>query len=517
MPTINDRKLVSNIVACIQLYTKLYRQNKDILQTIWTDLCQRLKTDSVIRKTHIDILMHFFDAFSEIQPNLYCDLAVVATIQTLLKSSQRDERKCGYYLFKKIINCFMAASQDVNNISFPAEYSHQIEQSWLSYITILENLEENQSHLILPSLRNLNELIVGKQLQSSWLDILFMRIITHKNNLVLRWSIEFFLNTFTCSELRLDILKLLLEALNSNILYNCEGYFVSKECLMSFFKGDLTNVYVLLGDINWKSIPLHMILSTLHGNDAPKSLTHEQVLRIAPRVRALQDCRIRQATVAVANKLFVENVEKMSMSEYVIYVETLYNSTDKYNVFEQLYKKTQTFDEIIKQVAFKGRFYEILVANIDYTTPEEFTNFLKKIPVAKHGWLKLLPFHFNYEQGSQLLQFTELYGINFIEYITNNPLMKIFDDFDQHLCCDPDDKAECEQRRISAIAFYVHNLQTLDNVSDETFKILFNYKLTEKTIRKLCSCLSTTSTIFDNWIIDNLIELMATVRNEYEE
>ncbi|XP_075148280.1 uncharacterized protein LOC142222166 [Haematobia irritans] len=501
----SDRQLVSNIIACIQLYANTNTENNNLFHQIWSSL----KANSISGKTHIDIFIQLFDEFSQIQADLCSDMAVITTIQSLLKSSQRDDRKCGYYLFKKILQSFMISSKKAN--------SQQIEKSWLTYITILENLEENQSHLILPSLKNLQDLIVGKQMESSWMDILFSRIINHKNNLALRWSLEFFLTTFTSNDLHMNVLKELLEACNSNILYNCEGYFLDKKYFLSFLKGDLSHLYVLLGDINWKSVPLHNLLSILENNDLPPSITYDQVLKIVSRVRALQDCHIRQASVIIVNRLFRDIVEKMTLMEYIMYVETLYNTSDRHNIYEQFYKKIPGHIENLQQAngnIFKGRFYEILVANIEDTSPMELADALKKIPLSKHGWLKFLPFHFDLKSGNDL-QFTALYGINLNDCISSS-LKQIFEYFDFHLSCNPDDKNEIEQRRISAIAFYIHQLQTLDHVDENTLKVLFNYKLTEKMIEKLCMCLETTNKCLDKWIIENLIDLVASVRNENE-
>ncbi|XP_059218422.1 uncharacterized protein LOC106089434 isoform X2 [Stomoxys calcitrans] len=508
LTNINERKLIVNIIACIQLYTKTYKGNDDLYQLIWT----ALKSSSMSEKAHVDIFIQLFDEFSTIQPNLYIDLGVIETVQSLLKSQQRDERKCGYYLFKKIINCFTLSSKNANNILFSSEYAQQIERSWMTYITILENLEENQSHLILPSLQNLDELIAGKQLQSSWMDILFSRIIIHKNNQVLRWSLEYFMTTFTSSDLNVQVLKELLEACNTNVLYNCEGYFLDRKYFCSFLKGDLTNLYTLLGDVNWKSVPLHNLLSILEENEVPKSLTNDQVLKVASRVRALQDYHIRKDVVILVNRLFEDIVEDMTLMEYIVYVEMLCNATDKLNVFEQLYKKITKNGVIVEIVdgTFKGRFYEILVNNIEDTTPVEFTNFLKQIPMAKHGWLKFLPFHFNFTNGKEL-HFTKMYGIDIVDYITVS-LMESFENFDNHLTSDPDDKMECEQRRIAAIAFYIHNLETLDDVTEEIFQEIFNYVLPKKTIENLCNRLYETNRILDKWIIDDLIELAASSR-----
>ncbi|XP_073814603.1 uncharacterized protein [Musca autumnalis] len=504
LSTIADRKLVANIVACIHLYTKLCKNNSEIIQLILKDLLECLKTTSVKRKIHVDILMQLFDDFCGIRTDLYNDAVIVATTQSLLKSNQREDRKCGYYLLKKTINVLLVISQKENKI-IPTN----LERSWIAYVTILENLEENQSHLILPSLDNLNDLVNSKVIHSSWLDILFVTILSHKNSLVVRWSIEYFLNTFTCSEISCEVLKQLLEACNSNMLYNYEGYFLNREYFLKFLQGDLTKLYELMGEINWKSVPLDNLLTILMKNTtapAEDAISYEQMLNIAARVRALQDYYIRQSTLSVVNRHFERIVENMTMKEYVNYIVTLCNPTDKYDLLQQFYKKLPTLDCTNANSLFKGRFYEILLANIGSIHYVEFVEFLKQLPISMHGWLKYLPFHFQFHREDILQEFFKLYSLNIEDYMELH--LPVFD---------TNDKNEYDQHLLSAIAFYVEHLKSFDDVDEEKLKIIFNHKLTDRIILKICCLLDHTNKTLDHWIITNLLEQIATFKDNPPE
>uniref|UniRef100_A0A1I8MW94 tRNA/rRNA methyltransferase SpoU type domain-containing protein n=1 Tax=Musca domestica TaxID=7370 RepID=A0A1I8MW94_MUSDO len=504
LPTTVDRKLVANIIACLHLYRKMHKDNSGLIQIILTDLLECLKTISVHRKTHVDILMQLFDDFCAINSDLYCEPVVIATIQTLLKSSQREERKSAYYLLKKMI-LFFIKSQKEKGILLSSDYWQNIERHWLIYATILENLEENQSHLILPSLDNLKDVINGKLLQSSWMDILFVRILSHTNSLVIRWSIEYFLTTFTCSELNSHVLRQFLEVCNSNMLYNCEGYFLKREKFSKFLQGDLTNVYELIGEINWKAVPLHNLLTVLksYNNESVRGVTYDQVIKIAARIRALQDYHIRQSALAIANEIFDGIIEKMNMREYVNYVEALCNPTDKCNVFEKLYSKVGTVRSNETARLFDGRFYEILLTNSPYYMDKEFITFLKKLPIAMHGWLKYLPFHLYLGNDGTLKEFTDLYNIKIEDYI------------ELKLPCYTADRNEYDRHLLAAISFYVRNLKSLDNVSEDTFRIIFNHKLTWNIIERLSNLLMETQRNLSTWVITNLVDQILPLEGEF--
>lgn len=494
----------------------MFPENLDIMQNLWSNVSQRLETKAhpqIAKDTEIDILIQLFDEFCQINSNIHDEPTIVATIQQLLKSNERKDRKCGYYLFKKMLQCLSTKLSNISSIWLSPDQCKSIEQSWRLYITILENLEENQSHLILPSLGNLQELIKSKQLQSSWLDILYLRILTHHNNLVLRWAVEFFLQTFTCSDLTADTLKYLLEATNSNLLYNYEAYFINLEYFSAFLKGDSIKIYTIMGDINWKPIPLYIWLEKLNENDLPKLISYEMILTISSRVRALQNCTIRQKAIAICNKQFLKMIEKMSMEEYVKYVETLYNYADEYKEHNMVYTKKASLKSAKKNFAFSKRFYDIFGNTIFKNhfkisfDMQQFVDFLNDIPIQQHGYLRFLPFHSEYSNNESIYSVIKnMYNldINSLKYLELADIISTFKNC--LLESEQSDKHELECCRLAATSFYINQKDSsLQHADDETFRLIFESEISKSKLYRLSVHLYNTKKQLETWIIDEFI------------
>ncbi|KAM7362421.1 uncharacterized protein ACRADG_013119 isoform 2-T2 [Cochliomyia hominivorax] len=449
----------------------------------------------IIHDAEIDILIQLMDDFNLINSTFHQERILINTIQHLLKSDQRQYRKCAYYLLKKMLQYLIA--NDHNN---------QIENSWIIYITIMENLEEEQSHLILPSLENLKILCENKCLQSFWLDILYMRILTHNNNLVLRWSIEFILNDFSCSDLSRDTLKHFLQATNSNLLFNYEGYFLKEELFYNFLKNDLQNVLTLLPEIdNWKSIPLYMWLNIFNKSTLPKHLTYEGVLKISACVRKLQNSIIRNEAIKICNELFKEIIDSMSMEEYVTYVETLYNVSDCYNEHKKFFdKKSSLLESKTKDETFKQRFYEIFINN--FHNMDVLLEFLNDLPISKHGWLKFAPFQFQLDEfNCQIVKNLYEIDLNNLKRCDFQTFIKCFEN--SLLEMKPYDKHEERMCHQAAISQYVFQKPDLIMLNEDEVRFILNSQINKYAVgtftKKLLKCANEK---MDLWIIDELLK-----------
>ncbi|XP_037806459.1 uncharacterized protein LOC119600362 [Lucilia sericata] len=509
MQKVKSRTLISSCVACIQLYLKMFPDSCKILTELWTNIKCKLETNAkkdIIHETDIDIIIQLIDDFHLIHSNFHEEATLITTIQQLLKSDQRKYRKCGYFLLKKVLQYFIEYISNVTAMWTSCDYNKKIEQSWLMYITILENLEEEQSHLILPSLENLEEIIQSKHLKSSWLDILYMRILTHNNNLVLRWSIEFFLKTFSCSNLNADILKYFLNATNSTLLYNYEGYFLKRDLFSSFLKGDLINLLTLLPEVeNWKSVPLYIWLENLSKVQLPNCLNLKVILNICACVRKLQNCTVRQESINLCYKLFGGFIMHLSMEEYVTYVETLYNSSDYYDEYEMFYdKKSLLIDANPKCTIFKQRFYEIFTNSL--CENDHLFLFLNGIPVEKHGWLKYALFQFEVAE-SDVKYINNFYNLD-LNSLTNCDLPKVINKFQNSMLDSPPyDKHELRVCNQAAVSFYIYQKTDFANENDDTLRFILNSGIKLDVLGTFAEkLLNKCKKVIDLWYIDELLK-----------
>lgn len=479
----------------------MFPGNCDTLINLWTDLLQQLEinfSNGITNKYKINILIQLFDNFKSIIPNMHNDPILQATIQNLLKSDDRTDRKCAYYLLKKIMLCLL----DNHKNSGEEKIAQQIEQSWTLYITLLENLEEEQSHLILPSLKNLSELIRNKHITSCWLHLLYRRILTHNNNLVLRWSIEFFLKTFSCSDLNPDTLKYLLRATNSNLIYNFEGYFLNLDYFSSFLNGNLLDLYKTLAKIeNWKSVPLYIWLKEIKEKSLSQQLSYELVLNISACVRKLQNCTIRENAIRICNEIFEETINKMSIEEYIKYVETLYNTNDKYLEHGTLFNKKFTSNNT-KNV-FTKRFNEVFTNSItENLNVSELFRFLNNVPIEHHCWLKFSPFFMELNEINEK-NLMSLYGLNLTSLKSQN-LNDIIVEFKQHLLDSPAYDKVCIQ---AAFSFYINQNDFLVPADEDILRNILDTGINKKVLTRLTKILENTKIKFDNWIIEEIIRI----------
>ena len=479
----------------------MFPENCDTLINLWTDLLKQLETDfsnGITNKYKINILIQLFDDFKSITPNMHNDPILQATVQNLLKSDDRTDRKCAYYLLNEII---MLCLLDNHKNSGEEEIVQKIEQFWTLYITLLENLEEEQSHLILPSLKNVSELIRNKHIPSCWMYLLYRRILTHNNNLVLRWSIEFFLKTFSCSDLNPDTLKYLLSATNSNLIHNFEGYFLNLDYFSSFLGGNLLDLYKTIAKIeNWKSVPLYIWLKEIKEKSLSQQLSYELVLNISACVRKLQNCSIRANAIHICNELFEETINKMSIEEYVKYVETLYNTSDKYLEHGTLFNKKFTSN---KRNVFTKRFNEVFTNSIaENVNVSELFKFLNNVPIEHHCWLKFSPFFIELNEINEK-KLMSLYGLN-LTSLKSLDLNDIVVEFKQHLLDSPVYDKVCLQ---VAFLFYINQKNSLVPADEDILRIILDAGINKRILTRLTKILENTKAKFDNWIIEEIIRI----------
>lgn len=109
-----------------------------------------------------------------------------------------ESRKYAIYVIEVILEHFQKHKdltiQIPKYMSINSENRNKIFNAWQTYLTILKNLDEKQSHLILPSLDNLPEV---RSLPKLWNELLLRQLLKHNNSLVIRWTVKHILENFT--------------------------------------------------------------------------------------------------------------------------------------------------------------------------------------------------------------------------------------------------------------------------------------------------------------------------------
>ncbi|XP_054732953.1 uncharacterized protein LOC129240907 isoform X1 [Anastrepha obliqua] len=343
-----DKTTISDVLLCLKLYSKTFCEI-DIVRRLWHTLLKNFPKSDIITITAMYVLIQFFDEFFEVIDALEVNRNVEKFVYKLLLSDGREEWKAAVYLMKKLNS----------NADF------KVKSFWISYITVLENLKENQSHLILPSLECLKQNHLKTIKLKLWLDILYIKILSHQNILVIRWALVYILENFTCADLSPSVLLQFIKASNHTSLYNCESYFLPTENIHKFLNAGLHRFVESLSEVHLKSVPLHFWLTNIR---ICKSIlpiySYELILKIAARIRPLQNQFIRLKSIELFEDIFFEAICRMQMSEFVVMVESLYNVTDPFNHFEIFYLKLVKCFENGDRLSLTQRFYEIVTNNL---------------------------------------------------------------------------------------------------------------------------------------------------------
>lgn len=295
------RQLVANLLICVQIHARKFPRvdGKFLLRQLWS-----LSLSSERQPHAAQILVQLFDDFlREMGDECACSSELHAVIQDLLQSEAREQRRSAHFLMRKLLMIIREepTASTAGRSTRVLDSLKCDEEQWSSYIVIMETLEEQQSHLVLPTLSTLLPRVVESYQEDDWLiwlRILYARLLQDNNILVLRWTLEFFFNRFDVSKLcRYKLLPQFLAATNRTQLYNVESYFLP-EINMELFMSDETQgqeFLEALTTVPWHSVPLHFWLSKLQPMKAVL-INKKVLLQLSSRVRALTNATLRQKT-----------------------------------------------------------------------------------------------------------------------------------------------------------------------------------------------------------------------------
>ncbi|XP_034116341.1 uncharacterized protein LOC117575971 [Drosophila albomicans] len=390
------RQLVANVLICVQIYARKFPRidGKFLLQQLWA-----LSLSNERQPNAAQILVYLFDDFVR-QLGVECvcccnELQLV--IKGLLQSEGREFRKAAYFLMRKLNNF----SSDVKAL----DTLICTEQQWSSYVTIMESLEEQQSHLMLPTLATLMPRITCRSKSNldnewiTWVRILYARLLQDNNILVLRWTVEYFLTHFGASQLcQVNLLPEFLAATNRTQLYNVECYIVPTFKINNFVPQEEMYVFLrALATVPWHSVPLLFWLN--HITPQSGTISKKILFKLSSRVRTLRNTKLRRIANNRVFEIFEETINSLTLRDYLVFIETIFNVNDGYyRDHERLIIKLQNCESIDEDILLSKRSYEIIVddSHINLLVPELIRH-LDRLPKKLHGWWRLFPlFHLNH-------------------------------------------------------------------------------------------------------------------------
>lgn len=303
-------QLVANVLICVQIYVRKFPRidGKFLLRQLWS-----LSLSNERQPYAAQILVKLFDDFSrELGEECTCSNELYTVIRNLLQSEQREFRRSGHFLMRKIQEVMHSDNKEASDAVLRTLKCS--EHQWSAYVGIMESLEEQQSHLVLPTLSTLlphiAETHMLKQVSDkwlSWLRILYCRLLQDNNILVLRWTLTYFLKNFDLANLcHADLLENFLGATNKTQLYNVEGYSLPSsliEGLMLQGQNEIVSLLEALVQVPWHAVPLHYWLSHMQ-LDNGVIIDKNLLLQLSSRVRTLRNTKLRKMVYRLVFELF---------------------------------------------------------------------------------------------------------------------------------------------------------------------------------------------------------------------
>ncbi|XP_012158049.1 uncharacterized protein LOC101448557 isoform X3 [Ceratitis capitata] len=513
--------LLSDMLLCLKIYSKSYSDFK-IVEKMRRKLLSSINKSENITLNVTYVLIHFFDDLIN-ENDLEISENVERLAYKLLKSEVIEERKAALYLMKKMKR---SGDLDVNNF-------------WMSYITILENLEENQSHLIIPCLKNIKQKYFKNNDFKKWQDTLYIKILSHQNIVVSRWAIYYILNTFTCSDLSADVLLEFVNALNNTCLYNWDEFCLPLNTIKKFLDDDVCRFMESMAEVNLRSVPLHFWLARIYTYKPNINFrSKELLLKLAARIRGLQNPLMRIKIIKLCEDIFCEVINCMRLSEYIVLIETLYNVTDPFNNFRTFCEKLKISIENGYSFSISQRFYEIVTNNLNddftYFEPDlkcantndgkefyanvkqslflyEIVGYLKDINRAEKGnfkWISLM-IVFESENKKDVRNTCQMFWDLDLDNFIDIPYKKIYDKIMSKFA---DDEITAAFIRKKFPDFFIKEYI-------KTFSDLYKYMtkiedilttVSSKTLEKLSELVANTTDIIDFSIIDTFLKVLKT-------
>lgn len=266
--------------------------SKEVLETILS------KTLANSNQLAFKNLTYFFETMCK--KNLISDYTTI--LEKSLKNKDPVCRKQGIYFIKCLINTKIIPESELEN--------------WRKFIIVSENLEESQSHLILPTLNLVDEITFENKL---WISTLFQAIMGHENTLVSNCGIKKVLKSqhFTESskkDLTDEFVLTFLKTINKTHLYGSNEYekIIDVELLHKFIGENFESVMRNVEEVIWNSVPYYYLILGIKktiSNLKTDELTPQLLKQIENQLKfiskKLQYLQIRAAVQIIYSEILI--------------------------------------------------------------------------------------------------------------------------------------------------------------------------------------------------------------------
>lgn len=300
-----NQEQISKVLNAVQAHAKQYP---------WSGLCllRKLSSISLCDSVNIEnqqmplhphagkILEHLLDDFvRELGLEYTCSPQLFIVIQKLLQSELSESRRLAYSIMRKLL-LSISKCEDAKNDgeTYPQlqKVLNSVEPHWPAYVVILEQLEKEDSHLVLPMLSGHLPRFVACSVDNdwlSWLRILYQRLIRNHNKLVVRWTLEYLLLHSTIADLlRVNLLDEFLATTNKTELYDTEDYVLPDQNIKMFVQNSGTLQFLeALVVVPWQSLPLLHWLRSMQPRQPHVAMA--LILKICGHVKLMQHETLR--------------------------------------------------------------------------------------------------------------------------------------------------------------------------------------------------------------------------------
>ncbi|KAH8355360.1 hypothetical protein KR093_011714 [Drosophila rubida] len=341
------------------------------------------------------IMEHLLDDFvRELGLKTACSPQLFAVLQRLLQSKLGDNRKLAYAIMRKLLGIVERCKDNAGTAQLEALQC--MEPHWPAYIVIMEQLEQPDSHLVLPMLGGHLPRFVASSSDDNWLRwlrILYVRLLENHNITVARWTIEYFLMYSSITELRrVDLLNQFLDSINSTELYDAEDYFLPEVNIKMFVQNSGTLQFLeALVAVPWHSLPLLHWLRSMQPRQP--HIAKSLLLKICGRVKSLQHENLRYEAQNRMFDIFEPTIESLSLGDYIQFIKALCDSFSRDH--KRFTAKIASCTNILDEMVYFDKFFFMMIYRGDVNIGIELHKQMSKLPKAQHGWWRLFSFFFS--------------------------------------------------------------------------------------------------------------------------
>ena len=283
----------------------ILEKNLTVQVTILSDILKKCLGRS--NTLAFQCLCNFFDKICEI--NIEMNLNEI-----LQKFFQNSAPKQGIFIIKTLVH--------------RKKFNAQDEESFKKFTIILEALEENQSHLILPSLNLLKTLQFTEKFENFWF-ILVQMILSHENSLIRNWGLNFVVG---CIDYKFNDEEItsVLSALNATYLFDEDLKPISLNHLHKFICRNCVKIFKSFEKIDWASVPCYNILKSAVASFSDEfidsdfvNILHKLTEKIPKRVKNLV---IRSGVQKLFEEITLQTVKFLGVTATIPILLNLDNS-----------------------------------------------------------------------------------------------------------------------------------------------------------------------------------------------